>query len=149
MKKNLCLESMTDQQIGQCISVNHPKDTRIIEVSVIFEEPQLAKDIVDEVVYVSVTRLPKLLRINAPKVYEKGSEPVLMPLKSKAMYGAIGVFVGGFLSVTAVVLMELFDERLKGVSDLERNYEYKVLGTIPYRKKPLFFRRERTPKKHG
>ena len=146
VRENLCLESMTYQDIEKCIAVNHPKDTRIIEVTVTFEEPQLAKDIVDEVVFVSVTRLPQLLRINAPKVFEKGSNPVMMPYKSKVIYGAIGCFLGGFLSAVTVILMELFDERLKGVSDLERNYEFKVLGTIPYRKKPLFIRRERTPK---
>jgi len=145
----LCLDEMNYRELSSCINVKNPEDTRIIEVSVYGGDPKLIKEIVDEVVYISTKRIPSILRIPQPKVLEDGSEPYLIPGKSKKLFGVLGAGVGIFLGMTIVILLEILDSRVKGINQLKRNFDGNVLGVIPYRrKKILALIRERMKRKH-
>ena len=66
---------MTAEDLRESISVNNPEDTRILEVSVVNTDGELAKKITDKVVEISSEYIGDKMEVVPPKIIEKGKIP--------------------------------------------------------------------------
>jgi len=96
--------NMTPQQLKGCISQRVPSDTCILEVSVVFPDPQWAKAVLDEVLVVSAEYALEVMGCTPPVVYEEAVVPeapynTFVPpvMKYALIGGAAGVLLAGFL----------------------------------------------------
>lgn len=122
---------MTIEQLAKRVTVSNPTNTRILEITVEDESPEMAKRIADTLsdiaaeTIVSIMEIEKVNQIDKGLVAEKPSSP---SLKKNV---AIGGLLGAFLACGFVVLRFLLDDTIKTDEDVEKYLHLSVLGSIP------------------
>ena len=126
--------NMSAAQLRNCISVNIPIDTCMLEISVSFPDGEWAKKVADELVVVSAARALEVMGCTAPTVYEEAaipSAPYNVDNTSWILFvlagGVAGVAISGFIIVVMYFANNKFTNPYK-VSDRLR---VNVLGAIP------------------
>ena len=73
---------MTPEALRASITINNPEDTRILEVSVVNTDGELAKKITDKVAEVSSEYIGDKMEVVPPKIIEKERFPQCKPLQA-------------------------------------------------------------------
>jgi len=128
--KNLDL-NITYEEFIDMLSIDTPADTRVISMTILHSDPEMAKEIADELANVSAKRMAVIMKTEEPSVVEEGtvaespSTPNMM--KNCAMAG-----LGGIMVVSLIILLLYFlNDSIKTVDDVERYLGLTVLGIIP------------------
>lgn len=113
------------------ISTNNPSNTRILEVTVEAEAPELAKLLVDRLCEVGVTKINEAMGADYVNLYEYGTVSGY-PCNTvpKATYLIIGV-VAAIITFSLCLLVFLLDDRLHSTDHIEQILGLSVLGDIP------------------
>ena len=130
---NLDLD-MTYQQLENSITINYPEDTRIMQITVTNADPELAKEIVDEVSAVGAQFIGDQMEVVPPKIVEEGEVPTSPDSPSTSRNVMLGALAGLVLSAGVVILMTIMDDTLKSEDDIERYLGISTLASIPDRK---------------
>ena len=102
------------------IVLENPEDTRILNISVTNSDPELAKEIVDEVI--------------PPKIIEKGELPIVKTSPSMTKNTFLGLMLGFVLSAGIVVVITVMNDSIKTEDDIEKYLGISTLAVIPDRK---------------
>jgi capsular polysaccharide biosynthesis protein len=123
--------NMTEEELSSKITINIPVDTRIMNITVTFKDPQMAKKIVDEVARVSSEQLVKIMEINKINIVEKGNIPLTPAGPNVKIFavlcGALGVFITSFL----FIIIQLINDTIRTSEDVEKYLGLTTLGVIP------------------
>lgn len=130
---NLGLD-MTYQELEKSITIDYPDNTRIMEITVTNADPELAKEIVDEVADVGSKFIGDQMEVVPPKIVEEGEVPEKADSPSMKKNVAIGALAGLVLSAGIIVLMTIMDDTVKSEDDVERYLGLSALASIPDRK---------------
>lgn len=127
-KQNL---DLTTDELGEMITIDNPKDTRILSITVEDIEPMRAKAIVDEVTKSASNYIGDIMEMVPPKVIEDGVvavKPSSPSVKKNAAVGGLGlaVLVGGLICLKTVL-----DDTIKSEEDIEKYLGLSVLAVIP------------------
>lgn len=68
---NLRLD-MEYESLKEMVALNNQSDTRILDITVTADDPYMAKEIVDEVSQVSVSRIASIMNVDEPTTVEYG-----------------------------------------------------------------------------
>lgn len=113
------------------INVNLVKDTEIIRLEVIDEDPELAVEIANETAEVFMKKVRNIMRVENIQVIDEAQipdKPVKpKPMLNMAIAGVLGLMIGVFITF----LLEFLDNTIKTPDDVKRHLELPVLGTIP------------------
>ncbi len=128
--ENLGLD-MTYNELRLRISTSNPEETRILEVTVEAESPEMAKCIVDNVCEVGVAKITEAMGFTQVNLYEYGIlNTVPCNVTSPIIYAFAGFVV--MAAIYAIYLLTyLFDDRLKTDEEIERALNLTVIGDIP------------------
>lgn len=130
--KNLNLEDeLTVDMLKGCISVYNPEDTRMLTITVRYYDPNIAKEIVDEVAEVSVERISQIMDVEEPNIYETGQvseSPVSPNVKKNALIA--GLF-GALLAAAIFIILYLKDDSICTPEDVEKYLKLNTLAVIP------------------
>lgn len=130
---NLGLD-MTYKELEECIEISYPSDTRIMEITVQYPDPEMAKTIVDEVADVGAEFIGDQMEVVPPKIVEKGEVPKKPTSPSMMKNVAIGGLAGLVLAAGIVVLLTILDDTVKSEDDVEKYLGLSTLASIPDRK---------------
>ena len=130
---NLGLD-MTYKELEECITITYPDDTRIMQITVEYPDPEMAKTIVDEVATVGAKFIEEQMEVVPPKIIEEGEVPKEQTSPSKKKNVAIGGLLGLILSAGIIVLLAVMDDTIKSEDDVERYLGLPTLASIPDRK---------------
>lgn len=130
---NLGLD-MTYKELENCIAISYPEDTRIMEITVEYPDPEMAKTIVDEVAAVGAKFIEKQMEVVPPKIIEEGEIPKEQTSPSMMKNVAVGGMAGFVLAAGIVVLLTIMDDTIKSEDDVERYLGLSTLASIPDRK---------------
>lgn len=113
------------------ISTNNPTNTRILEVTIEAESPNLAKQIVDRLCEIGEEKINEVMGTNYVRLYEYGTLNVL-PCNAipKSTYIIIGALTA-VITFGLCLLVFLLDDRIRSVEHLEQLLGLSVLGDIP------------------
>lgn len=106
-------------------------ETEIIKVSIQATDPGIAREIADTIARVAPKKIQKFIELSKVQIIDEAkisSTPVSPNIRMNTIIGALLGFV---LSISFILLKELFDVRVKSVDDLVSRFDYPVLGTIP------------------
>lgn len=131
--ENLNLD-MNYKQLEGSITITYPNNTRIMEITVTNSDPEMAKEIVDEVAEVGSQFIGDQMEVVPPKIIEKGEVPTGSDGPNIKRNVIMGALVGLVLSAGAVVLMTIIDDTIKTEDDIERYLGISTLASIPDRK---------------
>lgn len=113
------------------ISVEAKNDTRVIEIKVENEDPEMAKNIANKLGDTFRASAIDLMGVDNVHTFDKAKTPS-DPIKPRS-YINIGIgFLTGFLfAVGLILLMEYMDSTIKTGEDVENKLGLPVIGTIP------------------
>lgn len=113
------------------ITINHPEETRVLEITAKASSPEMAKKIVDTLSVVGPAEANNVLRYDRIQVYEEGTLNT-WPINQVSVmeYLPFGALAG--IAVYIVFLcMFLFDNYLHTDEDIERVLGVSIIGDIP------------------
>ena len=122
---------ITPGELAKKISVDAPKDTRIISITVNDKDPQKARDLANAVREVSADKIKEVTKIEDVTTLEQ-AEAALTPSSPNVFKNSVlAALLGLILAVGGVVLIELMDDRIKRPEDIEETMDLVLLGVIP------------------
>ena len=122
---------ITPGELAKKISVDAPKDTRIISITVTDKDPQKARDLANVVREVSADKIKEVTKIEDVTTLEQ-AEAALTPSSPNVFKNSVlAALLGFILAVGGVVLIELMDDRIKRPEDIEETMNLVLLGVIP------------------
>lgn len=122
---------ITPGELAKKISVDAPKDTRIISITVTDKDPQKARDLANAVREVSADKIKEVTKIEDVTTLEQ-AEVALTPSSPNVFKNSVlAALLGLILAVGGVVLIELMDDRIKRPEDIEETMNLVLLGVIP------------------
>lgn len=116
------------------IVLENPEDTRILNISVTNSDPELAKEIVDELATVASEYIGDKMEVIPPKIIEKGELPTVKTSPSMTKNTFLGLMLGFVLSAGIVVVITVMNDSIKTEDDIEKYLGISTLAVIPDRK---------------
>lgn len=145
--KNLKLD-MTAEQLRQNVAINNPTDTRILEITVSDTDPEMAKEIVDEIADVSSSYIGDKMEVIPPKVIEVGKIATKRTSPSVTKNAAMGLLLGIIACAAIVTVFAVMDDTMKTEEDVEKYLGVSVLAKIPDRKDYINMKNKKKNKKN-
>ncbi len=143
LKSNNVLEKVSDvveNKTGESYSVSEIKkmltaeavsNTEIIKVSVRTTDAAVAREIANTIADVAPDKIQNFIERSDVRIIDRAkvsTKPVSPNVRNSIILGAL---IGFVLSISVILLKELFDVRVKSSDDLVARFAYPVLGTIP------------------
>lgn len=122
---------MEYQDLLEIMTINNPSDTRILEISIEYEDAYMAKQIVDEIASVSSKRISEIMDIKEPRVVEEGVVATQKTGPHVKRNIAIGGLVAAFLCCAIITVRHLLDDTIKSPEDIEKYIGLNTIGIIP------------------
>lgn len=123
---------ITTAQVSSSVSISNQTNTQIISISATTTDPQLSKDIVDELVSTFKKEAKDTLNINNISTIDQAqlaTTPVSPSLKKNLIIGAL---IGAFLSVGYIFIKFMLDTHIHNREEAEKYLGIPCLGSIPY-----------------
>lgn len=131
--KNLGLD-MEAKELRKSITITNPADTRILEISVVHTEPEMAKKIVDEVTQTASGYIGDKMEVIPPKIIEEGQIPVYKTGPSIKKNAMLGLLAGFALAGGLVIVLTILNDSIKSEEDITKYLGIPTLASIPDRK---------------
>lgn len=128
--------NMEHDDLYKSISTYNPENTRILEVTVEAESPELAREIVDNLCSIGVSCINDVMGFEQINLYEWGTleaEPCNKPGIKK--YFFIGAAVAVVIFLVFLVLF-LLDDTITDDEEIQRYLGLSILGDIPNSETP-------------
>ena len=122
---------LTAKELAKKVSVEAPKDTRIISITVQDKDPQVASDLANTVKEVSGDQIKEVTKIDDVTTLEEAKAATSPSSPNIPRNGIIATALGFILAVAGVVLFELLDDRVKRAEDIEETMGLVLLGVVP------------------
>lgn len=123
--------NLTAKQLAKKVSVEAPKDTRIISITVQDKDPQVASDLANTVKEVSADQIKEVTKIDDVTTLEEAKAANSPSSPNIPRNGILATALGFILAVAGVVLFELLDDRIKRAEDIEETMGLVLLGVVP------------------
>ena len=130
------IERKTDKKysaykLRNMLSVEEITSTYIIKITVEDTEPVMAREIAQAIGNATEEQMQNYIPRSSIKILDRAkvsSSPASPNVRNNTILGALLGFV---LSISFIILKELFDVRVKSADDLVGHFEIPVLGSIP------------------
>lgn len=121
----------TYSQLAEMVSVENPKDTRILYVNVVSDDPQEAKDMADTYAQVAREFIAVKMDTEQPNIFEEALLPSRPSSPNKSRNIIMGFMIGLILSCSVIITQFLMDDRLRSADDIEKYVQLPTLGVMP------------------
>ena len=120
------------EDLYDCVSTSNPEDTRILEVTVKADSPELAKRIVDRVCTIGAQRIEDAMGFQQVNVYELGTtDPDPCNRTRLLTFAFAGIAAAAVAYVIFLIIFHLDDRIKTDDENLERILGLSILGNIP------------------
>lgn len=126
---------ITPTALAKKITVDAPKDTRIISITVNDSNAETARDLANAVREVSADKIKEVTKIDDVTTIEPAEVANTPSSPNVFKNSVLATVLGLILAVGGVVLLELLDDRIKRPEDIEEGMDLVLLGVIPDTKK--------------
>lgn len=127
----LGLKDISAEQLSSKLTVTSKNDTRVIQISTMDEQPQLAMDITNKVAEIFKTKVVEIMKVENVQVIDKAELPVKPVKPNKLMYMALALIIGIALGALIIFFIEYLDDSIKTPDDVAKYLDLPVIGTIP------------------
>lgn len=121
----------TATQIKNMISMDSLNNTEILKVTVKGNNAADVYEITKSIVKHAPDELIRVVEAGSVKVLDDASETTVPISPNIRRNTFIGVFIGIVLGAFIVIVLELFDTRIKNGDEISQRYEEPLLGEIP------------------
>lgn len=126
------------------VTITNPSDTHIIKISVQDPDPQMAADIANQIASVAKKKLPEIMKITAPEIYNKAKAPAGASSPNTMKNTALGGFVVAMIYCAYLIINFLLNDTFVTPEDINR-----VFGVQPIAVVPTITKKKRKTEKGG
>ena len=122
---------MDYKELGDKITVENPSDTRIMQITVKDKDPEVAKEITQDLAEVTAHTVAKKMDVKSPTIIEKAykaEQPDSPSLKKNLVIGAL---LGFILMAAAIVIQYLMNDTILKEEDIEKYLGINTLAQLP------------------
>ncbi|HEW2499552.1 TPA: capsular biosynthesis protein CpsC [Streptococcus pneumoniae] len=112
------------------VQVTVPADTRIVSISVKDKQPEEASRIANSIREVAAEKIIAVTRVSDVTTLEE-ARPATTPSSPNVRRNTLVGFLGAAVTVITVLLIELFDTRVKRPEEVEDVLQMPLLGVVP------------------
>lgn len=123
---------LTHEQLIKHYKVSSPYDTRILEITATYNDPQIAKRLADAIAAVSAERMVSVMEMKKANVFEKGNLPKEPSGPNVILNTILGGLGGIILSSGVILLRYMMNDSIKSAEDIEKYLGLTTLSAIPY-----------------
>lgn len=121
------------EDLKEKITINNPKDTRILSITAQDPDPKLAKEITDAVAKTSSEYIGDIMEMVPPKIIEKGVVATRKSSPSNSKNALIGAALGVIAVCGITVLEVILNDTVRTEEDVSRYLGISVLASVPAR----------------
>jgi len=122
---------ITEDGLRRMINIGSVDDTRIIEISIVHEDPEKAAAIADIVAKAFSDEIVALYRIENVDIIDTAEVPEFPIAPEKTKNVALSVFAAFVFAVGIILLIEFLNTKIKTSDDVENHLGLNVIGSIP------------------
>lgn len=143
IKSRTVLEEVIDElnldlnyvKLSKEISVTNPTDTRILNITVTDNSPQLAADIANTLAEKAKEYIPSVMNTEKPNIFEKGIVPTQKSSPSTSKNGILGGLLFSFAYMAFLIAKHLLNDTFMNPEDIQKAFGIQPLAAIPSTKK--------------
>ena len=128
--QNLGLPYSNDYMQGM-LSIANPSNTRILYITFKSPDPHEAMEIANEYAAVAISFISKTMSTEEPNIMSEALEPVYPTSPRKTFNLMLGFIVGLMISVGAIALRFVIDDKIKTADDIRKYSNLSVLAVVP------------------
>lgn len=118
-------------QIKSMISANAVSSTEIFQINVTHKDPVEAQIIADAILKVAPGEIKRVMNAGAVSVIDYATLPLSPSSPNIPKNTVMGILFGGFLAALVIVVIYVFDTRIKSEFELVENFDLPIIGIIP------------------
>ena len=122
---------MKPQELAEIITVTAPNDTRILQISVTYEDPKMAADIANAVRRVAAEQIQEIIEADAVHTVYEADVPEEKSGPSTMLNTAIVGILGRVAVVAVFTVVFVLDDAIHNEEDVERYLGLGTRGVIP------------------
>lgn len=123
--------TISAQELRGKIQVSIPQDTRIITISVNATDPQNAQELANSLREIAAEKIKAVTKVEDVTTIEEAKLPERPSSPNTKRNIMLGVLVGGFIAVVAVLLKEILDDTVRRPEDIEEVLGMVLIGVVP------------------
>lgn len=135
---------ITTKQLVDLINVSNPANTRIIEITVKYNNPNTAKKIADKIRESSADHIENIMELEKINVVEEGNIPIEKIAPNIMQNTLIGGILGTIVAILVILIVYFLNDTIKTPEDVERYLGLSVLAIIPIQEDEVASKRKRT-----
>ena len=113
------------------ISISNPSGTRILDVTVSSDDPELSRDVANTVVAVSIDYLPKTMGTEEPNIAQEARAATSKSGPNLSRYTLMGALLGALLFCGYLIVRYMLDDTVRTAEDIEIYFGVVPLTSIP------------------
>ena len=121
----------TAPQIKNMISAESVSDTEVFRISVTHINPLEAQIIADAIIKVAPSEIKRVMNAGAVSIIDYATLPVSPSSPNIPRNTMLGAMLGAFLIIGLLLIMQVFDNRVKSEIVLVENFDLPIIGMIP------------------
>jgi capsular polysaccharide biosynthesis protein len=122
---------MDYKELGNKITVENPSDTRIMQITVTDKDPEVAKDITQDLAEVTADTVAKKMDVKSPTIIEKAYKAESPDSPSLKKNIVIGALLGFILMAAVIVIQYLMNDTILKEEDIEKYLGINTLAQLP------------------
>ena len=122
---------MDYKKLVRKIKVENPSDTRILNISALDPDAEMAKKIVDMTAKVASDYVGEIMEMTPPKLIESGEVANQKTSPSNTKNALIGALIAAVIVCGYITLTVTLNDTIRSEDDVEKYLELPVLATIP------------------
>lgn len=122
---------MTYQKLKSCITVNNPVDTRIIEISVRYDDIKGIRQILNTIEDVTCNELANKLGTEHPTILERACDPEIFYTKNPMKTAVISGIVAAILLAGFIGVMDIVNSKVRYDNEVENGLHVILLTNVP------------------
>ncbi len=122
---------LTFNELTKMITAEAVNSTEIFQVIVTSTDPNEAEKVADAIAYILPKRISNIIEGTSAKIVDPAVTPVKPSSPSYPMNAVIGFILGLAVSVSAIVLYEIFDITIRAEEDIAYADKHPILAAVP------------------
>lgn len=119
------------EQLSKMVSTNNPDNTRILEVKVEADSPELAKQIVDKICVIGQDKITDAMGFQQVNLYEYGNYDPEPSNRFRIISYVLVFFLTAIVTFLIIIAAFLLDDRIQDDTDIEKKLGLSLLADIP------------------
>lgn len=121
----------TPQQIKGMIKASAENNTEVMRVTVENTNPVHAQAITNTLLDIGSEKIVNVMKAGSVEIIDSAKLPTKPSGPNIVLNTVIGAMLGFMISVMAILLLEMFDTKIKSEEDIKELFSIPILGVIP------------------